>query len=465
MTPKKDVFLCHTSEDKKRYVTPFVKGLQEEGITYWVDEAEIKWGEDIVKRINEGLEISRFVVVFLSQNFIGGHWPEAELASALSKENASGVVIVLPILIEDENVIFKQYPLLRQKRYVKWSDDVSSIMSKLKSLLGHIDDSGGDFKKNDDGQLSGGSLSKRELLGELQTYGAMINSLKTKTHQQQLNLSLHNHFSRILMAKYDIIVKNVDRNKALQILNNKLNTISTPGAPPEEEYFYINFPKDFKNLRWSVSEVKNIIKNITALVEMSNPSPESANKMAEQIQEFYTFCNGLFSLKQDPLKAEIRDILAVGESDNAEFKSTLMWDIKEEKIKNEIKKAIVKTIAAFMNGEGGTLLIGVDNDGNPIGLDYDFKLLDMDGFLRSFGQIISNMIGREYDKFIKSRFVELDGKDIFFVKVDKSSEPAYVLHDGKITFFLRIRNTTHPLNVKEAINHYRMQWGSKKDAS
>ena len=92
MTPKKDVFLCHTSEDKKRYVTPFVKGLKKEGITYWVDKAEIKWGENIIKRINDGLEISRFVVVFLSQNFIGGHWAEKELMSALSKENTSVVI-------------------------------------------------------------------------------------------------------------------------------------------------------------------------------------------------------------------------------------------------------------------------------------------------------------------------------------------------------------------------------------
>jgi hypothetical protein len=467
MTPKKDVFLCHTSEDKKRYVTPFVKGLQEEGITYWVNEAEIKWGDDIVKRINEGLEISRFVVVFLSQNFIGRHWAEEELASALSKENASGVVIVLPILIEDETVIFKQYPLLRQKRYVKWSDDVSSIMSKLKSLLGHIDDSGDDFKKNGDEDLSVVHLSKRELLGELQSYSALIPSLKTKTHQQQLNFSLHNQFSMLLMANYKIYIKDAERNNALKLLNDKLNTISTPGAPPEEEYFNKNFPKDIKDLRWSVSEVKTLVKDITELVEISNPSHESANKMVKLIEEFHTLCYGLFSMKQNKREKEIKELLAIGESNTVEFKKTLIWDVNQGKRNHELRKVIAKEIVAFMNTKGGTLLIGVDDDGNPVGLDYDFKLFDgeksnvKEKFQRTFGQIIFDLIGPEYDQFIRdSDFITVDGTDMFFAIVGTSLEPAYLTYKKeKPIFYIRVRNASPPLlDVKMAMDYYKMRW-------
>lgn len=466
MVNKKDVFLCHSSEDRERYVISFETELKKRGISYWLGRAEIGWGEKIVNKINEGLEISRFVVVFLSPNFIGQSWAEAELASALSKENDRGEVIVLPILIGDKTVILKQYPLLQSKKYVKWSDGINLILSELESLLGHIGDNGDDFKKNGDEQLSGERLSKRELLGELQTYGAMIRLLKTyKTHQQQLNLSLHNHFSRILLAKYDIFIKDAERSNALQILNNKVNTISTHGASSEDEHFNRNFPKDIINLHWSVSEVKNLVKDIIELVEISNPSPESDNKMAELIEEFHTLCYGLYSLRQDATEAKIRKILAVGhEMDNVEFKSTLMWDIKRGEKSKEIKKAIAKTMAAFMNSKGGTLLIGVDDDGNPIGLDYDFKFLDRDKFLRSFGQIISNMIGPEYDQFLKeSRFVQLDGKDMFYVKVDESSEPGFVLHNGTIEFFVRVRNTSRPLNVKDAISHYKMRWGSQQN--
>ena len=74
------------------------------------------------------------------------------------------------------------------------------------------------------------------------------------------------------------------------------------------------------------------------------------------------------------------------------------------------------------------------------------------------------MIGPEYDQFLKeSRFVQLDGKDIFYVEVDESSEPGFVLHNGTIEFFVRVRNTSLPLNVKEAISHYKMRWGSQQN--
>ena len=65
MNKKRDVFLCHSSEDKDKYVIPFTKKLKNKGVTFWIDEAEIKWGDNIIEKINEGIEKSNFVIVFL----------------------------------------------------------------------------------------------------------------------------------------------------------------------------------------------------------------------------------------------------------------------------------------------------------------------------------------------------------------------------------------------------------------
>ncbi len=81
MTLQKDIFICHASEDKSDVVEPLVISLEKAGITYWYDEAEIKWGDSITEKVNEGLKISRYVIVVLSESFIQKNWPQRELNS------------------------------------------------------------------------------------------------------------------------------------------------------------------------------------------------------------------------------------------------------------------------------------------------------------------------------------------------------------------------------------------------
>jgi hypothetical protein len=470
MTSKKDVFLCHTSGDKKRYVTPFVNGLQGEGITYWVDEAEIKWGEDIVKRINEGLKISRFVVVFLSKNFIGGHWPEAELASALCKENASGDVIVLPILIEDENDIFKQYPLLRQKRYVKWRDDVSSIVAELKSWLRDANNKVAIHRSNDNSYQPENIPSKKDLLGKLQSYGGMLQHLKDIDYRQWLNLSLHNRFAMILLGKYALFVRAEEEENALHHLQSRLKALSLPGESLKQTTFYKQFPKDIKRLGQSVETIQQLIDDIIKLVEQNVGSSESADEMLNKLNEFFSLCHRLYSIVPETEDAEINDILARSESETLEFKSTMQVDVETGQKSVKMKQVIAKTLAGFMNNIGGILLIGVDDDGNPIGLDYDLKnLKNKDNFVRSFSQIVFDMIGKEYHQFLdpqETSFKPIDGMEVFKIKVNPAPEPAFVVCKSKPpVFFVRMGSSTVPFNVKEAINYYKSHWRSKKEAT
>ena len=99
---KKDLFICHASEDKINIIRPLIEAFDKNIISYWFDEAEIKWGDSLTGKVNKGLIISRYVLVVLSSNFILKPWPEKEFNAALNMEISSGEVKVLPLLVGSE---------------------------------------------------------------------------------------------------------------------------------------------------------------------------------------------------------------------------------------------------------------------------------------------------------------------------------------------------------------------------
>ena len=135
----KDVFLCHAGRDKERVVRPLAQKLEAKGISCWFDEAEVRWGNSIVSKVNEGLASSRFVIVVLSPSFVDKHWPQRELNSALHEEAGSGKIRVLPLLTgeaEQRNEILDQFPLMHDKRYLAWDGSGENVLEELQAWLG-----------------------------------------------------------------------------------------------------------------------------------------------------------------------------------------------------------------------------------------------------------------------------------------------------------------------------------------
>lgn len=135
---KRDIFLCHASEDKSEVITPLVEALDSAEITYWYDQAEIRWGDSITEKVNEGLKISKYVVVILSEAFLPKKWPQRELNSALNAEASDGEVRVLPLLVGSEMIreaIIEKYPLLNDKAYIVWDKGVDKVIDALNQRL------------------------------------------------------------------------------------------------------------------------------------------------------------------------------------------------------------------------------------------------------------------------------------------------------------------------------------------
>ncbi|MGI0120091.1 toll/interleukin-1 receptor domain-containing protein [Zooshikella sp. RANM57] len=135
---KKDIFICHASEDKVSVARPLASCLAQRGLTYWVDEAEISAGESITERVNEGLKVSDFVVVILSRAFMAKPWPKRELWAVLNLEAKSGKVIIIPILVGTQTEvdgIVEKLPLLNDKLFLPWNGDANRVADNIQTTV------------------------------------------------------------------------------------------------------------------------------------------------------------------------------------------------------------------------------------------------------------------------------------------------------------------------------------------
>ena len=158
----------------------------------------------------------------------------------------------------------------------------------------------------------------------------------------------------------------------------------------------------------------------------------------------------------------VRRLIACGENETVEFKSSLRWDLRESKTNKMLEKVVMKTLAGFLNTKGGTLLIGVDDRGAVIGLAADYGTLpkkDRDGFELHLRQIVASNLGEAASVFLTVTFHEIDGEDICQITVAPSDYPIYVDDQKAAVFYLRTGNATRSLPVDEAVKHIQHRWG------
>lgn len=159
--------------------------------------------------------------------------------------------------------------------------------------------------------------------------------------------------------------------------------------------------------------------------------------------------------------AELKELILIGENERLEFKSTLRFDLRENKVNKKLEFVIAKTISAFLNSEGGILMIGVDDFGNILGLNKDIETLpkkDIDGFELQIRQVIKKYLGASFEKHLKITFPKIDDKEICNVKVSKSGKPVFTTFEGKDYFFVRIGNSSIPKNREEQSEYEKTHW-------
>jgi hypothetical protein len=170
--------------------------------------------------------------------------------------------------------------------------------------------------------------------------------------------------------------------------------------------------------------------------------------------------NTLIGTQQRLLQRDIAEIIADGENERVEFKSSVRYDYYRKTTNRELELVIAKTIVGFMNAKGGKLILGVDDDGNILGLEKDFKTLkhkNRDGYERDIFRIISTQLGHKACFSNHISFYVLDEKEICVLDIEPSNEPVYVSNEADTTFYVRTGNATYPLTVKETVDYLKTQ--------
>jgi len=93
-----DAFISHASADKESFVGGLAAALKKAGLKVWYDEFELKVGDSLRRKIDEGLAKSRYGIVVLSPNFFVRQWPQTELDGLAGRQNAEGRNVILPVL-------------------------------------------------------------------------------------------------------------------------------------------------------------------------------------------------------------------------------------------------------------------------------------------------------------------------------------------------------------------------------
>ena len=141
-----------------------------------------------------------------------------------------------------------------------------------------------------------------------------------------------------------------------------------------------------------------------------------------------------------------------GENDKVEFKETLSVDIKTNRVNKSLENEILKTIAGFLNRDGGTLLVGVSDDGEIRGLQKDLKHRhnkSTDKLLLFFENMFKSGIGEKFNKFVSHKLFEVGtdskGDPTLILKVDcfPSDEPCFVVQKE---FYVRVGNSTNKIS-------------------
>jgi len=191
-------------------------------------------------------------------------------------------------------------------------------------------------------------------------------------------------------------------------------------------------------------------------------SKEFKKRIIKQKTDYITEDNPISKMGSNGETEYIKKIIASGENNNVEFKSSLRWDYKQNCINKALEMIVAKVMASFMNSSGGKLLIGVNDNGEIIGLENDYasvKNKNSDGFRLLLDSIINNYLGSEFHQYINVSILDEDGKYICMISITGSGAPVYVKdNDNKGIFVIRAQASTLQLDARETHEYIETHW-------
>jgi len=198
----------------------------------------------------------------------------------------------------------------------------------------------------------------------------------------------------------------------------------------------------------AVVDVKAVTEAVIAEIK---DDPAFAERVAEQLRGKQAF----FAVPSE-------ELIAKDEQFDVEFKSTSRWNLREERKDKRMEDAVVKTVAGFLNTDGGTLFIGVADDATILGLGPDLPLVkptNADGFVNWLTTHLIKAITKPAAMRTRARIDQLGGQSVCRIDVAASSSPVFArMSGGDDVFWVRMNNSTRELNELESEVYIRDHW-------
>ncbi len=149
---------------------------------------------------------------------------------------------------------------------------------------------------------------------------------------------------------------------------------------------------------------------------------------------------------------EVFALIRAGESTTLEFKSTMRTNLKTGKPGKEIELAWLKTVAGFMNSDGGILLIGIEDDGKLLGIEID-NFANEDKCRLHFKNLLNTHIGAEFTRFIHLKIVTIREKTILIVECERVRRPVFLRVGKNEDFFIRSGPSSTKLTMSQLVKY------------
>lgn len=157
----------------------------------------------------------------------------------------------------------------------------------------------------------------------------------------------------------------------------------------------------------------------------------------------------------------VADLLEEMETDRVEFKSSAYYSYKPDIPEKVILESVLKTVAGFLNSGGGTLAIGIADDGEVLGIqpDLDRKNMDTDRYVNALTTAMEHSLGSLASTLVKVQPQEVEETTVCLVHVPSSPEPVYAnVSKGDHVFFVRMNNSTRVLEGPDLVNYVKQRW-------
>ena len=157
-------------------------------------------------------------------------------------------------------------------------------------------------------------------------------------------------------------------------------------------------------------------------------------------------------------KMSASELIETGESQFVEFKSSLRWDYKTKMVNQVLSYAVMKVLDCFLNSQGGTLLIGVDDSRNILGIENDLNTFaspknNQGGFEEYLVSLFNSYFDSKAVTFLHWSFPEVRGGKLVRIDAEGSTQPIYLNHNGTTEFHVKVGNTCQPLDHEATVEY------------